>query len=113
MSGLYEADFHLQPFVAARAISLVAVVAELDGAEEELGLAPLGLFAITLMGLFAHLQQGDGLRVAAHEEIAQVFGESVDEVPTVESLLQHLVEKEQAVLHFVFQEEVCQAEIVI
>ena len=70
LCGFDECQLHLQAFVAAGTVGLVAVVAEADGAVEPLHLAALCLFCITLADVVAGFKQLGRLRIATDEQVA-------------------------------------------
>ena len=94
LRNLDEGEFDEQPFVLALTIVEVAVGALADGCIEEARLASLCLLAVALAHLVGCLEQTDGLRVLADEEVAQMGVESADKMTAFESLGEYLVEGE-------------------
>ena len=80
---------------------------------EEAGRTLLRLLPILLALAVANLQERQGLRVLGHEHVADVAGQSDDEVAPVEALRQHPVEEQHDVGHLVVQGQADGLEVVV
>ena len=80
---------------------------------EEAGRALLRLLPILLALAVADLQERQGLRILGHEHVADVAGQSDDEVAPVEALRQHPVEEQHDVGHLVIQGQEDGLEVVV
>ena len=91
----------------------VASVGQLHGAEEELRRAFLGLLLVFGAHLFACVNQGCGLRVLCHQQVAQMTGQTGDEVLPLEALRENLVEREHALRYLAFHTVVSETEVIV
>ena len=109
---LYKHKFYQQSFVATHTVIDIALVAEFHRLIKELRGAQLSLHAIAFADGCPNFEQLQGLFISAYQQITEVRSESRNEVISVETLLQNLVEDEQTLAHTVLQETVGQLEIV-
>ena len=110
---LYQRQFHQQALVAAEAVVQIAVVTQLNGLIQERQGALPGLLAVALPNAGSYFKQGQGGGICADQQVAKMGSQSGDEMVAVEALVQYLVEQQQGIAHFVVQQDVCQAEIVL
>ena len=73
----------------------------------------LCLLTIALSYIGAHLQEGQCSRLSTHEKVAKVGGEVGDEVASIKATAQYLIEEQHRLADLMFDEEVCEAEVVV
>ena len=110
---LDEANLHLQPLVAAGAISLVTIVGEFQGLVNEADGSALGLLLIVGTHLVAHLKQRKRHSIPADEQITHMSGQSCHKITSVETLLQHFIQEKQAIRNLRSEEVVHKLEVVL
>ena len=80
---------------------------------QETGIGTLGLFRIALTGLFADLQERQRLWVFCHQHVAHVFGKTLNEQSTVETVVDDGIEQHHHLRHLVLERQVNDAKIVL
>ena len=110
---LYQGQFHQKPFVFAGAIVQVAIIAQLHGSVEERQRAFLRLRLVALADACAYFEQGQGTRVFAYQQVAEVRGQAGDEMAAIESFVQHIVQQQQGIAYFIFKEVVGQFKVIL
>ena len=113
LSHLNQGDFNQQALVLAQLIVDVAVGTFPDSAVEELRLALLCLLIVALANIVVGVKQLGGLLVSAHQQIAQMCIQSIDEMTALEALVDDFVIGSDDVRNLLFQEEIYQLEVVV
>ncbi|CDA45195.1 dNA polymerase subunits gamma and tau [Prevotella sp. CAG:5226] len=113
MCHLDQRELYQQALVAGCAVIPVAVVAQLEGAVEQFRLAALSLLVVVLAHTLAHIEQGERLLVAAHEQVAEVGGQSANEVVGLEPSVEYVVELCHGRGNVAFDERVGHAKVFV
>ena len=112
LRNLYQGQFYQQTLVLADAVIQITFVTELHRLIQERQRAFLRLFLITLADTRSHLKQRKCYRIFAYQQIAKVRRQSGYKVTSVESLIQHIIEKQQRITHFIGKKAIRQTEII-
>ena len=91
----------------------VALVDHLQSRDEQAQVGVSGLCLVFVGDRFADLHEWNGLRVFAHQQVAEMSAKSSDEVMTIESFIEHFVEEHQTTGNVFGQNQIREFEVVI
>ena len=110
---LDQCQFHQQALVGCGAVVDVTIVAQFQRGIKEARCTTCRLFGIARPYTLRHLEERERLRVAAHQQVAEVPRQTTDEMPRLETFAQHPVEREHHLRNIHGQDAVGYIEIVI